>query len=208
MSKTKIRALILDYGGVISLPQNITGANNGLQSLKHKYCDFDVVYRRYRAHYDNSQWSGQDYWTNVLRYFGLEPNDADIARLIQDDVASWTHINESVIQFVQECKSKVHKLAIISNMTRDSLAHLRVHAQWLGLFDELVFSCDVGINKPAREIYELCLDRLGLRPDECLFVDDSAENVQGARAAGMASIHFKTLPDFLLELDERFSLTR
>jgi len=207
MNKTPIRALILDYGGVISLPQDITGANSGLRGLKSRYGDFEAVYRRHRAHYDDGQWSGREYWTNVLRQLGHASDEAEMARLIEDDVASWTHVNEAVIQFVQECKRKGLALAIISNMTWDSLAYLKAHPQWLGLFDELVFSCDVGVNKPAREVYALCLNRLGLPPAECLFVDDSPENVRGAQAVGMAVIQFKTLPDFLRELDERFSLT-
>ncbi|MBN1664478.1 MAG: HAD family phosphatase [Deltaproteobacteria bacterium] len=168
--------------------------------MQRRFNDFDAVYRQYRPCYDNGRWSGREYWLHIFRHYNLEPNDRDIARLIRDDVASWMHINKPVIRFVQDCKRKAITLAIISNMPRDLLVHIEAHAQWLNLFDASVFSCNVGINKPAGDIYALCLDRLGLSPDECLFVDDSHENVRGARAAGMASIQFTTLADLLPQL--------
>lgn len=208
MGKTKIRALILDYGGVISQPQNPDNVNNILQSLGKSHNDFRQVYRSLRPQYDDGQLSGAEYWTSIVQHYGLEPNRPLITRLIQEDVKSWTHINSSMIQFIQECRNRVHRLAIISNMARDTLAFMREHFQWLDLFDALTFSCDVGRNKPAREIYQVCLDELGVNPGECLFVDDSPDNVQAAMELGMAAIQFKTFSEFALELNERFCLAQ
>jgi putative hydrolase of the HAD superfamily len=208
MGKTKTRALILDYGGVISQPQNPENVNNLLTSLGKERNDFHRVYKSLRPQYDDGQLSGAEYWTSILQHYGLQPDSGLIARLIREDIQSWTHINSSMIQFIQDCKSRVYRLAIISNMTRDSLAFIREHFQWLDLFDILTFSCDVGKNKPDREIYEACLARLGTHPAECLFVDDSLENVQGAMQVGMPTIQFKTFAEFAREVDERFCLTQ
>lgn len=207
MDKIRTRALILDYGGVISQPQNLENMNNILQSLKQDHDDFHQVYRSHRAQYDRGQISGEQYWTTILQHYGLDPSRFEIACLIQEDVKSWTHLNESMIQFITESRSKVHKLAIISNMTRDTLAFMKRHYDWLELFDVLSFSCKVGKNKPDREIYEACLEKLNICPNECLFVDDSTENVKGAMESGMHAIRFKTFPEFILELDERFYMT-
>jgi putative hydrolase of the HAD superfamily len=207
MGKVRIRALILDYGGVISQPQNPENVNNILRSLKQDYYGFQEVYRRQRAQYDSGQISGELYWINILQYYGLDPNGYEIASLIQEDVKSWTQINESMIQFITESRSKISKLAIISNMTSDTLAYLRRHYNGLELFDELCFSCELGIIKPDREIYETCLRKLKLCPNECLFVDDSAKNVKGAMEIGMPAIQFKIFSEFVLELDEKFCLS-
>ncbi|HLH48833.1 MAG TPA: HAD-IA family hydrolase, partial [Roseiarcus sp.] len=45
--------------------------------------------------------------------------------------------------------------------------------------------------KPDRAIFELLLSRYGLKAEECLFIDDSAANIAGARDVGMAAHHFK-----------------
>ena len=207
MKKTKIRALILDYGGVISQPQNPDNVKNMLQILKQDDHDFRNVYQGERANYDKGQLSGEDYWRNIYRHYDLEPNDTGIAKLIQEDVKSWTHINDSMVRFIKENRGRLHKLAIISNMTRNTLAFMNTHFQWLEYFDELIYSCDVGTNKPDARIYEACLNRLEILPQECLFVDDSEENVLGAMKLDMKVIHFKSFSQFWQELDENFYLT-
>ena len=208
MDKIRISGLLLDYGGVISQPQNPENVNNILHSLKRDYRNFQEVYQSQRAQYDNDQISGKQYWINILQHYDLDPNDFEIDRLIQEDVKSWTHLNEAMIQFITESRPKIDKLAIISNMTRDTLAFMRRHYDWLDLFDALSFSCEVGKNKPDREIYEACLCKLKICPNECLFVDDSVKNVKGALELGMAAIQFKTFSEFIQELDGKYWMTR
>lgn len=57
------------------------------------------------------------------------------------------------------------------------------------LFDAVVFSCDAGCAKPGKGIYQLCLQRLNVTPQDSVFVGDGGSNeLQGAREAGMATI--------------------
>ena len=59
----------------------------------------------------------------------------------------------------------------------------------MGLFDVEVFSCEVGLVKPEREIYECCLNRLGLAAKECVFVGDGGSGeLTGARAVGLTTV--------------------
>jgi putative hydrolase of the HAD superfamily len=58
-----------------------------------------------------------------------------------------------------------------------------------GLFDVEIFSCEVGWVKPEAEIFKLCLDRLGLHPEDCLYVGDGGSGeLTGARQAGMTTV--------------------
>ena len=207
MSKAKVRALILDYGGVLSRPQDVDSVKRMAEIVNRDYRDFCQVYRARRAPYDSGLVSGEEYWRGVLEQCGIQADDSYISRLIRYDVQSWTQINESMIQFVTEVRDRIHKLAIISNMTQESLVFLKRQFHWLELFDERVFSCEVGTNKPGRDIYELCLQKLELPAHECLFVDDSPENVQGALQVGMAAVRFQSTAQFLAELD-RFCIAR
>jgi putative hydrolase of the HAD superfamily len=56
------------------------------------------------------------------------------------------------------------------------------------LFDGVVISGEVGLHKPQPEIFRLAAGRLGLAPEECVFVDDLRENCEGAEAVGMATV--------------------
>jgi HAD superfamily hydrolase (TIGR01509 family) len=97
---------------------------------------------------------------------------------------------------------------MISNMTRDTLSFLETRFTWLELFDGLCFSCDLGISKPDKRIYETCLRELDISPEECLFVDDSAKNVKGALESGLHAIQYKTFAEFVQELEVKFRLER
>ena len=69
-----------------------------------------------------------------------------------------------------------------------------------------VISGHVGVVKPDPRIFEILFARVGKRPEELLFVDDSINNVEAARAAGMPTIHFKPGVDLESELVARGAL--
>jgi epoxide hydrolase-like predicted phosphatase len=77
------------------------------------------------------------------------------------------------------------------------------------LFDGVVISGEVGLHKPEPEIFRLGAERVGLPPQECVFVDDLRENCEGAEAVGMRAVLHRgadsTLPELerLLEVDLR-----
>jgi putative hydrolase of the HAD superfamily len=68
------------------------------------------------------------------------------------------------------------------------------------LFDGVVISGDVGVRKPSRKIYELGAQAIGLRPEQCVFVDDLAQNLVPARELGMGAIHHQNTDTTLAEL--------
>jgi putative hydrolase of the HAD superfamily len=69
------------------------------------------------------------------------------------------------------------------------------------LFDGVVISGDVGIRKPAPEIYELGAERIGVAPSECVFVDDLPFNLQPAAELGMATVHHTSAEQTITELE-------
>ena len=66
--------------------------------------------------------------------------------------------------------------------------------------DGELWSCDVKQTKPEREIYLTLLEKFQLKPDECVFIDDRAENCERARKVGMEAIQFHSLDQVAEEL--------
>jgi putative hydrolase of the HAD superfamily len=60
------------------------------------------------------------------------------------------------------------------------------------LFDEVVISAEVRMRKPEERIFRLAAERIGLPPQQCVFVDDIAENITAAEAIGMIGIHHRS----------------
>lgn len=59
------------------------------------------------------------------------------------------------------------------------------------LFDDVVISGEVGMRKPEERIFQLAVGRLGLLPAECAFIDDVEGNIVAARALGFQAVHHR-----------------
>jgi epoxide hydrolase-like predicted phosphatase len=70
------------------------------------------------------------------------------------------------------------------------------------LFDGVVISGVVGIRKPAPEIYAMGAEAVGLRPDECVFVDDLGFNLKPAKELGMATVLHTDAAQTIVQLEE------
>jgi epoxide hydrolase-like predicted phosphatase len=70
------------------------------------------------------------------------------------------------------------------------------------LFDGVVISGAEGFRKPDPRMYELGARRIGVAPEECVFVDDLAFNLDPARELGMAVVHHTSAATTLAELDD------
>jgi 2-haloacid dehalogenase len=64
----------------------------------------------------------------------------------------------------------------------------------LSCFSDVIVSSLAGLTKPDRAIFDLALRRFGVAARDCLFIDDVAANVAGARAAGIAAVQFTSAP--------------
>ncbi|MFC3571529.1 HAD family hydrolase [Paracoccus simplex] len=95
-------------------------------------------------------------------------------------------------------------LYAITNWAAETWPHaLELHPRLGSLFADIVVSGQVGALKPAPAIFRLLMDRNGLLPADCIFVDDSPANVEGARALGMDGIHFTDAEALGAELARR-----
>jgi HAD superfamily hydrolase (TIGR01509 family) len=80
-------------------------------------------------------------------------------------------------------KSLGYKLAVASNAVRDSVMTMMGKANLLQYFDAVLSNQDVAKAKPNPEIYLTAAEKLGLRPDECLVVEDNEKGIKAAKAA-------------------------
>jgi len=70
------------------------------------------------------------------------------------------------------------------------------------LFDVAVISAEVHMHKPQPEIYRLAAERLGVKTEECVFVDDLQENCEGAEAVGMTAVRHRNAAETIARLRE------
>jgi HAD superfamily hydrolase (TIGR01509 family) len=85
-----------------------------------------------------------------------------------------------------------YKLGFISNTT---VFESSVLDKWgiREMFDVMSFSWELGIKKPSKEIFDITLQKLGVAPDEAVFIDDGEKNVLKAKEYGLNGIVFKSV---------------
>jgi len=94
---------------------------------------------------------------------------------------------EPIWRLLPELK-KYYKLAIINNGIALTLPRFDQKLNFKKYFDLFLSSAREGIEKPDSEIYLTAVKQLGVAPEKCLFMDDSPENIDGAKCLGMQTI--------------------
>ena len=92
---------------------------------------------------------------------------------------------------ILEALNKQYSIWLLSN-TNPKHIQDEIEKRYLfpKLVDGTVYSFDVGVRKPEKEIYEIAMQRADANPQECLFIDDLLENIQAAKQIGIEGIHF------------------
>ncbi len=103
--------------------------------------------------------------------------------------------NEKLFDFIRTNLKPVYDIGFLSNTSSDRLSDLFTSDQ-LAMFDDFVMSYQVQMAKPDERIYHLASERLGLLPEECVFVDDIEKYCVGAEDVGMKSVHYKNFVQF------------
>lgn len=114
--------------------------------------------------------------------------------------AGWTR-QEALLRYIQELKSQ-YKIGLLSNLGAASLNALFSAEERQKLFDAEVISGEVGIAKPNPQIYTLVCEKLGVAPNEAVFVDDITDNIKGAEAIGMQTLWYRDFATFQRGLAE------
>jgi len=208
--KTPIKHLILDFGGVLSRPQDPACVLDlaAALGLEGDIARFQKSYFAHRGPYDSGAIGAAEYWEAVCADLGVPPLDGRLARVLERDLDSWFRYRRAMLEALPGLRSRLRSVAMLSNIHRDGVERLRSTPEVTRLFDHLTLSCELGLMKPDRAIYESCVAALGAEPGECLFVDDSAENVAGARTAGLRSFRFIEEEQFFEELEIFYKLER
>lgn len=198
-----VQAVLFDYGLVLTGPAHPLAWERMKQLLNANEEAFHAAYWRYRLDYDNGALTGEAYWSHIahdLRQPDLSQPPALVISLIEADTDLWTQPNQPMIDWATSLQDAGVFTGILSNLGDAMEAGVRERCPWLHGFNHLTFSHRLRTTKPDPAIYAYAANGLGVAPEEILFIDDRADNIKGARAAGMRAIQYLDHPSFLLAM--------
>jgi putative hydrolase of the HAD superfamily len=202
---SSVDALVVDLDGVIrhwdeaALPA--ADAELGLPAGAIAAAAFEPerLERAMRGDLEAAEWSWE-VGAQVAKEHGVDPEA--VARAFTE--VGW-RIDEAVMELVAEARRSV-PVALLSNASSRLVDDLR-RSGILDRFDAVVGSADVGVCKPEPAAFRAVAERLGVGPEDCLFVDDTSENLAGAEAVGMQTVHFTGVDELEQQLTEAGLLT-
>ena len=106
--------------------------------------------------------------------------------------------DDRMLEAVRRARAAGVRTGLVSNSWGTGRYPREVLAE---LFDGVVISGEVGIRKPAPEIYRLGAKRIGLEPEACVFVDDLPFNLSPAAELGMATVHHRAADETIRALE-------
>lgn len=131
------------------------------------------------------------YLQNLLRRQNplLPPGVPDLVTLQDIWNSMITELPLQNLQLIRNIKKR-HTTCLLSNTNPLHIRYVNemqsgFDAEFSSLFDKIYLSCQLKLSKPDPEIYRYVLRDLGVPAQECLFIDDRAENLQSARQVGM-----------------------
>jgi HAD superfamily hydrolase (TIGR01509 family) len=129
---------------------------------------------------------------DILSSQGITPNAEAIDYVHQERVAAknipFQEIDYQVIELLQTLKSNGLKLGLISNAAPEEVDAWET-CKLAGYFDEVIFSYKARVAKPKKEIYQFACEKLGVTPQESVFIGDGgSDELRGATEAGMVAL--------------------
>lgn len=200
-SPKPIRAVLFDYGQVLSAPPDPAAWERLKAVFGAEEAPFHAAYWRHRHDYDRGTLNADTYWPAVAKDLGQTITPEQELVLREADTDLWTQLNEPMVAWAHTLPALGLKRGILSNIGDAMEEGVLARCPWLQAFDHHTFSHRLRMAKPEAAIYEHAAAGLGFEPEEILFLDDRAENIAAARAAGMQAIHYTDHAAFLRELE-------
>lgn len=183
-----IKAVIFDCFGVLT--------TDGWLAFCDKYFPSDDGRRAIAAELNRQTDAGlmtaAQFESEVARLAGIELGDA---RQVMD-----SHVrNDALFDYIRDEIKPHYKVGLLSNVSDDYTGELFTPEQ-NALFDEKTFSFEIGLLKPHPAMYETIAAKLGMLPEECVFIDDREPFAAGAREVGMKALQYQDMPRLRQEL--------
>ncbi|HIH14177.1 MAG TPA: HAD family phosphatase [Nanoarchaeota archaeon] len=192
-----IKAIIFDAGGVI-----VNYSRNGFELQANRLgISTEKLVEFYKLHHKvlgKNELKTSDYCKLFEKSFRIKPKlFIDTWKKAYSEVAVY---DKDMMKLVEKLKTK-YKVAMLSNIVKVN-AGIHKKSGFYKNFCCAVLSCDVGLAKPDKKIFELIIKKLKLNADECVFVDNLEENVLAAKEMGFRTILFADKAKAMAELNK------
>lgn len=176
-----IKSIIFDFAGVV-------GSDGYWIWLKEKLPDLE---KRKKYFQDISVQVDDGTITNQEFVWLISKEIHEQSIIVWEEIYKRIIINQKLLEIILKLKEQ-YKICLLTNFTNEWISELIEIYNLDQYFDVKVISSVEKLVKPNKKIYQIALERLLLKPEEAIFIDDRQKNVDGGENAGIKSILFTT----------------
>ena len=158
-----------------------------MTEIQHRF-KMDEAYEQH----ERGEIGASEYFAHLRNVLGLEASDSKIA--LGWNAIYMAEIAETV-DYILAVKEKLPCFAFTNSNPTHQVFWETAYPRAVKSFHQIFVSSELGLRKPDCEAFVAISDTTGISLDRMLFFDDTEENVNGARAAGLQAIHVKTHTD-------------
>ncbi len=205
---SRIEAIISDFGGVLTSPLLDSFAafqdSSGI-SLEALGGAMAAIARRQGVNplfeLEKGRLSEREFLAELSRQLTRDLDRPVELHGFAERYLSHLDPNERMIDYMRQLRDRGYRMAICTNNIREWEKLWRAKLPVDEIFEAVVDSSVVGTRKPEPRIYEITLERLGVRPEAALMVDDLEINCDAAREHGMRAVWFRDSDQAIAEIE-------
>ena len=199
-----IKNIVFDFGGVL--------IDWNPLHLYNKYFGDEAQARWFVEHICTMNWNvqmdaGKPFSQGIAELTATYPEWADAIAAYR---TRWPEMIGGPIpgmeEFVRRLKAAGYHVYGLSNWSWETFSTIMNDYPVMDVLEGKVISGLEHVIKPDRRIYEILLTRFGLEPSETLFVDDNADNLEGAAVVGIQTLQFVHPDLFVKDLENRYNI--
>ena len=196
-----IQNIVFDIGGVLA-DYNVKGflSDKGFDDAMIKRILKASVMSPYWGQFERAEITEEE---TLKGFAGIDPEIEKELYTAFSSVEGMLTIRDYAISLVKGLKSAGYRVFYLSNYSKKAYDECGESLAFMPYMDGGLVSFRVGRTKPDPEMYRLFLQKYHLIPEECVFVDDTAENVEAARKLGFAGIVFTSCEKMIADLKGR-----
>lgn len=137
--------------------------------------------------FDRGVWTTEEI---LAKFIEGAPQYEEEIRLTFSRMGETIRQREFACSWITSLKARGYQVLFLSNYSTQMRSANPQALSFIEYMDGGVFSCDVKMVKPDRGIYECIIDKYNLSPEECIFIDDNAENIEAANEIGIHGIQY------------------
>jgi putative hydrolase of the HAD superfamily len=191
-----IESVIFDWGGVLIDDPRPRLLRYCAEAFELSEQDYTPAHDLFLNDFHKGLISEETFWRRIARKLGKPA--PQVPSLWSAAFRSAYTPRADVFGLASALRAGCYKTALLSNTELPATEFFRE----LGydMFDVLVFSCEEGMMKPERRIYEITLEKLGSKAQQSVVIDDRQDYIRGAQEAGLNTILFESMEQVKLEL--------